>query len=223
MGKMDHTVEQSPKAFEFPVDQKTEDQYERVRNGTMSKEEFFRLVHRNDLIEEFLSTDGFEKILSAYLEQGIGGTLIAVDVDYFKSFNDSEGHPKGDDLLRLAGKILYEHTRTTEPEDEIKERRKNRQEEFDILCKIGDEFMVFLVEAEMDDASSAAKRIRIAIEKEAKENFPNYPQKQTMSLGLTAVQSSDTVRSIRQRADQALYEAKKGRGSSDPNDSVASL
>ncbi|MDO8639100.1 MAG: GGDEF domain-containing protein [Candidatus Daviesbacteria bacterium] len=220
---MDQTVEQASRVFEFPVDQRTEEQYERVRNGTMSKEEFFRLVHRDGLIEDFLSIDGFEKILSAYLEQGIIGTLIGVDLDFFKLFNDSEGHPIGDDLLRLAGRILREHTRTSEPEDEIKEKRENRQEEYDLLARGGDEFLIFLVGADIDDAISAAKRIRITIEKETKKNFQNYPNKQTMSLGLTAVKYGDNVRSIRQRTDDALYEAKKGRSSSNPNDSVASL
>ncbi|MDO8570380.1 MAG: GGDEF domain-containing protein [Candidatus Daviesbacteria bacterium] len=220
---MDQTVEQSPITFEFPIDPKTKEQYNRIRNGTMSEVEFFRLVHRDGLIEDFLSIDGFEKILSAYLEQGISGTLISVDLDYFKTFNDSEGHPTGDDLLRLAGKILHQHTRTTEPEDEMKEKRKSRREEYDLLARGGDEFLIFMVGAEMDNAIPAAKRIRTAIEVETKENFQNYPHRQTMSLGLTAVKSDDTVRSIRQRADQALYKAKEGRGSENIGDSIALL
>lgn len=220
MGKMDQIVER-PRPFDFPVDSETRELYARVQNGTMSETEFFKLTHRDGLIEGFLSIDGFETILSAYLEQGTHGTLIAVDLDYFKIFNDSEGHSAGDELLKLAGEILYTHTRTTEADEKIQEKRKKMHASLDILARGGDEFLIFLVESELNDAAEAAKRIRIAIEVRAKKKFPNFDRNQTMSLGLSQAKKSDAVKSLRQRADEALYEAKKGRGSLNPSDSVA--
>lgn len=195
--------------------------YRQIQTGEISVAQFSKMLYADGVVPEFLNVGGFEITLQEYLKKDITGTLIAVDVDYFKAFNDSEGHPRGDDLLRLTGKILHEQTRTSEPPKEIKDKRQNRQEEFDILARAGDEFLVFLVGAEIDEAVLAAKRIRIAIEEEARTEFPNYPNKQTMSLGLTALKPDDTVRSIRQRADQALYEAKKGRGSEEITDSIA--
>ncbi|MBI4039746.1 GGDEF domain-containing protein [Candidatus Daviesbacteria bacterium] len=209
-----------PETLPLEIDPEHQRIYESIQAGTMTVEELSRLLDADGLIEG-LNIKGFERRLNAYLEEGIGGALIAVDLDYFKAFNDSEGHPAGDDLLRLAGRILHDQTRTSEAEAEFKERRQNRREELDLLARGGDEFLVFLVEAGQSDSIDAAKRIRAAIESESKKAFPNYNRPQTMSLGLSVAKEGDNVLSLRSRADEALYEAKKGRGSVDIRDSIA--
>lgn len=216
---MNQTEVQTPN-IEIPVDARTRKQYARIQNGEMSELEFFRLIHADGVVNDFLNVKGFEIMLNEYLKLGIKGTLIAVDLDYFKNFNDNQGHPAGDDLLRLAGNILYEQTRTTEANEIIQEQRKTKHAALDLLARAGDEFLVFLVEAKGDDAVEAAERIRVAIEIEAKTKFPNYNNRQTMSLGLSPVKDDDDVRSLRQRADQSLYEAKKGKQSLNPADSI---
>lgn len=216
---MNPTEIQTPD-IEIPVDAGTREQYARIRAGAMSELEFFRLIHADGVVNDFLNVKGFEIMLNEYLKLGIKGTLVAVDLDYFKNFNDNQGHPAGDDLLRLAGKILYEQTRTTEADEIIREKRKTKHAALDLLARAGDEFLVFLVEAKGDDAVEAAERIRIAIEVKTKTEFPNYNRRQTMSLGLSEILNRDGVENIRQRADQALYQAKKGKESLNPADSI---
>lgn len=195
--------------------------YEGVRAGTINPQKLSRMLDADGLLEGFLHIKGFERRLNKYLEKGVKGTLVAVDLDYFKMFNDSQGHPAGDDLLRLAGEILHKQTRTNAVGEEFREKRKSRREEFDLLARAGDEFVVFLVDADMDEAVQAARRIIAAIMKEAKETFPKYDRTQKMSIGLSQNKEGDTVRELRQRGDLALYEAKGGRGTEDIDTSIA--
>ncbi len=121
--------------------------------------------------------------------------MIILDVDNFKNFNDTLGHPAGDDLLRQLARILKETVRDN-----------------DIVCRYGgEEFAVILPGVEKDGALILAERLRSRVEKErfpGEEVQPNG--KLTISLGLAtlpqdAVNKEDLIR----RSDKALYAAKK--------------
>jgi len=109
-----------------------------------------------------------------------------IDIDNFKSYNDSFGHLEGDELLKKVSEILTKNLR-----------------EIDIICRYGgDEFVVILPETEVDGAKTVADKIKSEIEK-----YP-FKQKVTLSIGLAKRGNKMNGHDLIQRADRALYEAK---------------
>ena len=207
------------------IEPETEETYRRIQAGTFSATQLQYLFDRDKIAEGFLNTRGFERRLARYLEAGVEGVLIAVDVDDFKRFNDNQGHPAGDLLLARAAKVLLEQTRISQPTAVQLEKRRHRDAKKDLLGRVGgDEFLVFLVGASLADAEQASIRIRTNIVRVVRQYFPDYGPDQTMSLGLTPSRlDDDTVQTFRQRADQALYLAKTGKGTENPEQSIAIL
>ena len=199
--------------FEPEIPEEHQRIYKGVQEGTISQQQHSRLLDRDDLVPEILRVGGFERRLEAYLQKGGMGTLIAIDLDDLKRFNDSQGHPMGNDLIKLAGEIVIAQTRTHTPTPEIAERRQNRRQEFDLLARGGDEFFAYLVGAQIPSATAAALRIRRSIVYEVQRLFPDYGSEQTMSLGLAFPKEGEDARTLFQRADQALYQAKTGKNS----------
>ncbi len=120
-------------------------------------------------------------------------SVLMVDADHFKSVNDTYGHPVGDIVLtRIAGILMKEARRT------------------DVVARYGgEEFVVVLDETDVRGARSVAERIREKIERELIQGeFGRV--RVTASLGLaTWPEHADSMEDLLERADQALYEAKK--------------
>jgi len=114
--------------------------------------------------------------------------LLIFDVDHFKSYNDTFGHPEGDKLLAQMGTTL-----------------KDTVGAIDTCCRYGgEEFVVVLPEAKPEHAMAVAERIRAAVE--AKE-WPN--RKTTISVGvITCMNSSASPDFMLKEADRALYKSK---------------
>ncbi len=118
-------------------------------------------------------------------------SLIMLDLDHFKRINDRYGHQMGDEVLRSLSEVLIESTRKT-----------------DIIARYGgEEFIIILPETPIVGARDVADRVRREVEK-ASVLGAGIEIQFTVSLGLTAYQSNDTVDTIVGRADQALYIAK---------------
>ena len=119
-------------------------------------------------------------------------TLLMVDVDNFKSYNDTFGHPEGDKVLETLAVYLGKCGRKS-----------------DFSARIGgEEFVVILPETEVDSAYIVAERLRKMV-----EAHPWSKRPVTISLGLAEAtrETSDSARLFAD-ADQALYVAKeKGR------------
>jgi diguanylate cyclase (GGDEF)-like protein len=122
-------------------------------------------------------------------------SLILLDVDHFKLYNDSHGHLAGDDVLRGLGKILVASTRTED------------------LCARygGEEFVVLMPETDRSAALVVAERIRQEVEKHpffGREEMPSGNV--TVSLGVASfpLDVSDGNGLIA-RADAALYQSKE--------------
>jgi two-component system, cell cycle response regulator len=140
-----------------------------------------------------------ETHLSTLVEQaGLRGKPLAVlvlDIDYFKSVNDTHGHDAGDDVLR-----------------EFSQRLKKSIRGIDLACRYGgEEFVVVMPETDMAVATMVAERLRRRI---ACEPFPvcrgANAVEITISIGLAArASTNDTAANILKRADQALYRAKR--------------
>src|SRR4029453_17079012 len=135
-----------------------------------------------------------ESHLATLVEQAAGRgkplALMVLDIDFFKSINDTHGHDAGDDVLREFGVGVKKSTRG-----------------IDLACRYGgEEFVVVMPETDMAVAALVAERIRrriagepFAIEQGAKAIDV------TLSIGLAAQGNEDTSASILKRADQALY------------------
>lgn len=121
-------------------------------------------------------------------------SLVLIDIDHFKRFNDTYGHRAGDLVLRLVGRIIA---------DNVKGR--------DTAARYGgEEFAVVLTEAKLQDAAVVAGQIRSLLDgkrltiKSAQQNYGSV----TISAGVAQFSPGDSPVSLVERADAALYEAK---------------
>lgn len=122
-------------------------------------------------------------------------SLIMLDVDHFKHYNDTNGHPAGDRVLARIAEIL-----------------RNNVREQDICCRYGgEEFLVVLPNAYAQRALGIAQRIREAIEKTPFPHEERQPSGQiTASLGLaTFPQHANAPEQLIECADQAMYRSKR--------------
>ena len=116
-----------------------------------------------------------------------------IDVDHFKTFNDTHGHSAGDDVLRKVAATIAKYVR-----------------ESDVVYRYGgEEFSMLLPGATPEEAAHVAERVRAAVEM---EEFPGEDMqpggKLTISVGVATLDSG-SADDIRERADQALYRAKE--------------
>jgi diguanylate cyclase (GGDEF)-like protein len=121
-------------------------------------------------------------------------TLLMLDLDHFKQYNDRFGHLAGDQALREMGELLRRNAR-----------------DVDILARYGgEEFAIILPETDLDRAMIQAERTRGAIASHAFRGRESNPQGDlTVSIGVAAL--TPTMRKIEELvhdADQALYRAK---------------
>jgi len=119
-------------------------------------------------------------------------SVVMIDIDHFKKFNDAYGHQAGDEVLRTVGRAL---------------RRKMR--EMDIVARYGgEEFAVVLPGTPIEDAKRAAVRAREAIE-QAQARFEGRDLRVTASVGVAEVLPEEDSSGPVKRADAALYASKK--------------
>mgnify|MGYP000340699025 FL=1 len=120
--------------------------------------------------------------------------VLFIDLDHFKSINDTYGHAVGDDVLRTVAQTLQTTARRS-----------------DIVGRIGgEEFSVFLTNTQLLGAQQLAETLRVAIESIHIE-VNGVRLKITASIGVAAKRfDQETMQAIQQHADQAMYEAKRG-------------
>lgn len=122
-------------------------------------------------------------------------SLIFIDIDHFKKYNDLNGHPAGDTLLMKVGEILNRLIRTS-----------------DLACRYGgEEFVILLPSTPKDGAVILADRIKAAVESHRFDGSTKMPEKKvTASIGIaTFPEDGATDEIILEAADQALYNSKK--------------
>jgi diguanylate cyclase (GGDEF)-like protein len=117
--------------------------------------------------------------------------VVALDIDCFKTINDSWGHSVGDEALRLVAQSLRVHTRPG-----------------DIIGRVGgDEFALALVRADGDMGQEVVDRIRAAVRR---LGVGPHRASVTLSAGVTEFPArADTQEQLLERADAALYESKR--------------
>ncbi len=120
-------------------------------------------------------------------------SLIMIDVDRFKTFNDQFGHVAGDRALSAVAHVLKSHFRTR-----------------DLLARYGgDEFAVLLPEVDEEEAFAVAERIRTAVSgktSDGSDSLIRVPVE--VSIGVAELEAQGTYDSLLRSADAALYRAK---------------
>lgn len=119
--------------------------------------------------------------------QGYPLSLIVIDVDDFKKYNDTFGHLEGDRALKKISRLI------------LKAMRK----EVDLAARYGgDEFLILLIDADRSVAERVVSRLNELFKKE-KLRFIG------LSMGISELKTKDDWRSFFRRADDDLYEMKK--------------
>ncbi|MFI9654415.1 diguanylate cyclase [Guyparkeria sp. GHLCS8-2] len=118
-------------------------------------------------------------------------SIINLDIDHFKGINDRHGHQAGDRVLRELVNTVSSQIR-----------------EVDTLCRWGgDEFLILLQDTDADDARLTAERIREAVAR--RNRLPESEEALTVSQGVAQCRAGESLDSLINRADQALYQAKR--------------
>ena len=124
-----------------------------------------------------------EKLMPATQRSGESFSLIMLDLDHFKKYNDTHGHSAGDELLLKVAKILQDCSRDQ-----------------DLVVRYGgEEFIVLLPQTRVKDAAMIAERIRSTIKEKTGI---------TISAGLAEFDGNMTFDQVVGKADEALYSAK---------------
>ncbi|WP_068316436.1 GGDEF domain-containing protein [Polycladidibacter hongkongensis] len=141
----------------------------------------------------------FDKSLEKHVKEARSSdvplALMLTDIDHFKQFNDNFGHQTGDQVLRLVALAVKKNVKSS-----------------DITCRYGgEEFGIILPRTSNEEALDIAEQIRRAviskelIKRSTGENLGRI----TISIGVAFHKSGDTPMSLVNRADQALYAAKR--------------
>ena len=120
--------------------------------------------------------------------------LAMADIDFFKNYNDTMGHPAGDKVLATIGEIIRDSVRET-----------------DLAFRYGgEEFAIVLPEATAESATFVAERVRSAVEKHQFQGQSSQPNGSlTISIGLRALgKHCNSLEEFVCAADKALYKAK---------------
>ena len=129
--------------------------------------------------------------VTRYEEQPM--TLLLLDLDNFKQFNDAYGHVEGDQVLSRLGKGVKRCLRKTESAERYG----------------GEEFKILLPMTTIKDAAVTAERIRTEFKKETFSPAPGKDVYVTVSIGLGQYKPQEDMKAFVHRVDQLMYQAKK--------------
>jgi diguanylate cyclase (GGDEF)-like protein len=124
-----------------------------------------------------------------------GMSLIMLDIDNFKQFNDRYGHPKGDTVLKAVSTIIRQNLR-----------------EVDVAARYGgEEFVIMLPETDIAGAAAVAERIRASMSQYSHISGDQGERvAQTISLGVASYPTNaSSAAGLVEAADQAMYRAKR--------------
>ena len=160
------------------------------------------LLHlsQHDALTKVSNRRTFDEMLDSYFEQArhdeVPLSLLFIDVDFFKKYNDHYGHQKGDEVISAIAKSIKDSIR-----------------HMDFVARYGgEEFVVLLPETDAHSAYAVASNIFKAVERLAIPHSQSLVSSNvTISLGFTVYKGEAEIfkSDFLQRADQALYRAKQ--------------
>lgn len=169
-----------------------QEELKEINNILQAQNKEYELMASVDSLTGLYNRYKFKQLFNSSLKtmiqrRGIMSLLI-LDIDHFKSVNDTYGHNIGDQVLKSIAKILQQETR-----------------EIDIVCRWGgEEFVILLPTADREHAYQIAQKIRLKIEATEMEEVGHI----TASFGVAGVFSDSFVEEVLEKADKALYRAK---------------
>jgi diguanylate cyclase len=142
------------------------------------------------------SLDEFLRLAQiAAMEKGEALSILLIDIDHFKRFNDSYGHQIGDQVLRLVAKILQESVR-----------------EIDLVARYGgEELIAVLPGADLEACAAVAERIRLRVSNARLTRRATGQEiaSVTVSIGVSQFRLAESAEAMIERCDCGLYQAKR--------------
>jgi len=122
-------------------------------------------------------------------------SVLMIDADHFKAFNDQNGHQAGDDALRVLAKVIAENIRRPA----------------DLVARYGgEEFSVILAETDSAGAQQIAEHIRVAVEQLPFVAGIESPITVSIGVSTWTTATNTSLEQLLFAADKALYQAKEG-------------
>lgn len=182
---------QQNEELEREIARRTEVEYELIRLAT--QDALTGLSNRRHFL------DRAEREIQRAARSKSTASLLYLDVDHFKSVNDTYGHATGDDVLKIVAATVSEALRP-----------------YDFVGRLGgEEFAVLLPGTDLAGAMVVAERVRLAVAAAVTPIDPT-PEKPTgklqvtVSIGAGSAKSGESLEALIARADEALYAAKRG-------------
>lgn len=161
----------------------------------ISQEELYKIAASKDALTQLPNRRAIDSELDLafkrFKRNHTALALCVIDIDHFKSVNDTLGHQVGDQALIELANILKDSIRKS-----------------DFIGRWGgEEFVLIMENTDQKGALELAEKLRLAVE----QHFHNarFAKPLTISIGLSNCHQNDTTDSLLERADQALYRAKK--------------
>ena len=142
------------------------------------------LFNRRGLIE------AARELTQTNVRRGRPITVLAFDLDHFKSINDRFGHAVGDEVLRLFASVASTNMRVS-----------------DFVARVGGEEFAAIISGTLDEGIMVAERLRVAFESAGRTVAGRYIGA-TVSVGVAAHAAATNIDALLARADEALYAAK---------------
>lgn len=137
----------------------------------------------------------FKNKVGGLVDQKLPLSIAMVDVDFFKVYNDTHGHQKGDQVLRTIGQLLIDST-----------------EDHDVVARYGGEefILCFTEETDLEQIFAKADKVRKAIEEYRFDGEERQPGGiVSVSIGTSYSDGSVSLDQLIKEADNALYQSKK--------------
>lgn len=166
--------------------------YNRVYEENQETQRLIRHQAEHDAMTDLLNRGSFEKLLKIHEEGDRPFALILIDVDTFKTVNDTYGHAVGDKILKKVSGLLMAAFRS-----------------IDFVCRIGgDEFAVIMVEMTNDLKYTIEGKIQ-AVNEQLADVLEDGLPKVSLSVGVAFSERENPGESLFKDADKALYYVKE--------------
>lgn len=165
------------------------------RSELKQSESYYKTISALDPLTQLANRRAFDKHLDDLNADNQTFSLVLLDIDHFKSFNDNYGHQAGDKVIQSLGEILQHTVRDN-----------------DLAARIGgEEFALIILNDNVEVSRTIAERIRVRFA-ETPYKVNNEVVYCTVSVGIAIIEEGETNEALIKRTDEALYRAKdKGR------------